>query len=128
MSGRQSRRGHWKWRSRQGWELWVHWSSAVAAAGVTVVANGWLDRAYPHSPPARRLAAAGLAGLAAIGSVAVHEFGHLLAARRLGLDPAAVVVAPLSGGTTIPKSAPTPATEAAFVLAGPAASLAMAGA
>lgn len=128
MSGGRLHGGYWKWRSRQGWELWVHWSCALVAGCVALVADRWLGRTFPGSPPAQRLFVAALAGLVAIASIALHEFGHLLAGRRLGLDPAAMVVTPFAGGTTIPRRAPTPAAEAAFVLAGPATSMAMAGA
>ncbi len=128
MTGQRSREGYWTWRSHHGWELWVHWSCALMAGCVAVVTDRWLDRTYPDSPPARRRFVATLAGLVTIASIALHEFGHLLAARRLGLDPVAMVVAPFAGGTTIPRSAPTPASEAAFVLAGPATSLATAAA
>jgi Zn-dependent protease len=127
MQTERARGGYVTWRSRQGWELWAHWTCALVAGGVAVLADRWLGRNHGDMPAAERRLAAALAGLAAVASVALHELGHLFAARRLGLNPVAVVVAPLAGGTTIPRAAPTPASEAAFVLAGPAASLAAAG-
>ena len=61
--------------------LFIFWTESVAHQGV---ANGPRDLA--------------LVGII-LASVAAHEFGHILAARRYGLIPKAVILLPLTGVT-----------------------------
>lgn len=119
--------GFWKWRSGQGWELWVHWSCALMAAGIGYLYARSYARVDRSFAPLGRWFVAGLGGLIPLASMALHEIGHLLAGRHLGLDPKAIVLTPFAAGTVVPKDAPAPEREAAFALAGPSASIAAAG-
>lgn len=74
----------------------------------------------------RSAAAAALFSAAVLLSVLVHEFGHVLAVRRLLKSPSIVVLWML-GGLTIYRGAPRPGQQAAISLLGPAFSFALGG-
>lgn len=74
----------------------------------------------------RSAAAAALFSGAVLLSVLVHEFGHVLAVRRLLRSPSIVVLWML-GGLTIYRGAPKPGQQAAISLLGPAFSFALGG-
>jgi Zn-dependent protease len=71
-------------------------------------------------------AAAALFSGAVLLSVLVHEFGHVLAVRRL-LHAPSIVVLWMLGGLTIYRGAPRPGQQAAISLLGPAFSFALGG-
>ena len=91
----------------------------------------WTEYNAHHTANGTRdLALAGII-LACVGA---HECGHMLAARRFGLIPKAVILLPLTGVTLYdePREKPQPATlfwkrEIRLALAGPLVSLALAG-
>lgn len=118
-----TRRGYWTWRTPHGWDLLVHWSCAPAAAAVAAVTGIQIAGDYPALTLTSRWFFAALSGVLVSGAVAIHELGHLLMARRLGLEAAGVILRGFSGATVLPRHAPTPAKEALFAVAGPAASL-----
>ena len=118
-----ARRTYWRWHTPQGWNLLVHWSCAPVAAAALALAAIQIGVEHPDLAAASRWFYAGLHGFVLFGSVAVHELGHLLMARRLGLTPTCVVLRGWWGATVLPRPSDTPAKEALFALAGPAASL-----
>lgn len=71
-------------------------------------------------------AAAAIFSGAILVSVLVHEFGHVLAVRRLLHSPSVVVLWML-GGLTIYRGTPRPGYQATISLAGPAFSFALGG-
>ena len=72
------------------------------------------------------LAAGAIFSGAVLVSVLVHEFGHVLAVRRL-LRTQSLVVLWMLGGLTIYRGAPRPGQQAAISLMGPAFSFALGG-
>jgi len=72
------------------------------------------------------LAAGAIFSAAVLISVLVHEFGHVLAVRRL-LKTESLVVLWMLGGLTIYRGAPRPGQQAAISLLGPAFSFALGG-
>src|SRR5271165_2052461 len=96
--------------------LFIFWTESVAHQGV---ANGPRDLA--------------LVGII-LASVAAHECGHILAARRFGLIPKAVILLPLTGVTLFDEShseKPQPAgmlwkREIRLAIVGPLVNLALA--
>lgn len=101
----------------------VHWSWAAALA-VVVAALGALYARATGSGAA--LPAALGAGALLCVSVVLHELGHALAARRLGLPVRAITLVALGGYTEIADECRDPLHELAVALAGPAVSFALA--
>lgn len=58
-------------------------------------------------------------------SVLLHELGHAVTARRLGIEVRGITLEILGGYTEMERDAPTPRAELAVSLAGPAVSLAV---
>jgi len=71
-------------------------------------------------------ASAGIFSVAVILSLLVHEFGHVLAVRRL-LHSESIVLLWMLGGLTIYRGTPRPGQQAAISLLGPAFSFALGG-
>ncbi|HEV8617407.1 MAG TPA: site-2 protease family protein [Methylomirabilota bacterium] len=96
----------------------ISWPLALGLAAWTLA-----DAVLPLAAPGRPLASYVLAGItgAALGllSLALHEFGHCVAARRAGLGVARVTLS-LVGGTCQLSEAPRrPSTELRIAAAGP---------
>ncbi len=91
----------------------------------------WTDYAanQQNANGSRDLALAGII----LACVAIHEYGHILAARRMGLLPKATILLPLTGVTLYDESraekqpAQAFAREVRLALAGPLTNLALAG-
>jgi Zn-dependent protease len=60
-----------------------------------------------------------------LGSVLLHELGHAVAARRLGIGVRGITLEILGGYTEMERDAPNPRVELLVALAGPAVSLAL---
>lgn len=60
-----------------------------------------------------------------LGSVLLHELGHAVAARRLGVGVRGITLEILGGYTEMERDAPNPRVELLVALAGPAVSLAL---
>ncbi|WP_203900168.1 M50 family metallopeptidase [Virgisporangium aliadipatigenens] len=106
-----------------GFPLYLSPSWLLLAFAVTFVYGESLRADRPDLP-----AAGGYAlGLAFVGSlvlsVLLHELGHALAGRRLGIGVRAITLELLGGYTEMEGDAPRPRVEALVSLAGPAASL-----
>ncbi len=61
------------------------------------------------------------------GSVVLHELGHALAARRLGVRPLDILLTPLGGMTRLSRTRWEPGREFWIALAGPVVNLALGG-
>ena len=98
----------------------VHLSMALLAAyaafeGMTAFSNPWLG------------AALSLAGLVIVfTSVLLHEFGHVLMARRFGIKTRSVTLSPLGGIAQLERLPERPQEELRVALAGPAVNVALA--
>ena len=103
----------------------LSWLFGLALATWTF-ADAVLPREAPGHQTSTYLAAGALAALLLLGSIALHETGHWLAARRAGL-PVVGLTLSLIGGALVLGAAPrTAGAEARIALGGPLASLATA--
>jgi Zn-dependent protease len=97
----------------------LHWSWLIYPAGV------WLHMAHESlRRNAMTIAVVFLALL--VFSMLVHEFGHVFAARRCGIDTKRVVIIPV-GMVAQLKTLPKPSHEFWIAIAGPMASFGLAG-
>ncbi|MBI4491881.1 MAG: hypothetical protein HY690_03705 [Chloroflexi bacterium] len=119
-------RGFWRWQAPGGWRLWVHWSCPLFALGLSTMHARRMARQVPELSPGSRLSTALVAGCLPLASMLLHELGHVVAARCVGLRPRAVILTPFAAATIAPEDPSTPARQLAFALAGPAANLGLA--
>ncbi|MCB9791407.1 MAG: site-2 protease family protein [Alphaproteobacteria bacterium] len=71
---------------------------------------------------------AALMGLMLFGSVALHELGHAMAARRFGIRTRSITLYPFGGIAALERSEQSPTEELVIAAAGPAVNLALAAA
>jgi Zn-dependent protease len=105
--------------------LWIHasWFAVLAlAVWVVTVAFG---SALPRLPFLERLAMAVVTGLAFFTCLAVHEVAHAVVARRFGVRVLGITLFLLGGVAEIQGELPSPGSEFAVALAGPATSIAI---
>ncbi len=81
--------------------------------------------AYAQGGPALALTTVGFI-TAIFTCVVLHEFGHILAARRYGIETADVVLLPIGGVARMARMPETPGHEIVVALAGPAVNVAIA--
>lgn len=104
----------------------VSWLAALAL-GTWTFADGLLPAVVDGRTTTAYWTAGAAATLLVLGSLAVHELGHCVVARRHGLVPRRVVLA-VPGGVTELDAEPLPALELRITGGGPLASLAVAAA
>lgn len=114
-------RARWTWRvgAVSGVETRIHWTVALLA--VYFAGNAALSGAG--------LAGAGLAVCAlasVLGFVWLHEFGHVLMARRYGIGTRSITLSPLGGLASLDSLPRTPKQELHVALAGPAVNVVLA--
>lgn len=88
---------------------------------IYVVGQGWWDEG------AHGALAALLALLLVYTSVVLHEFGHALTARKLGIPVRRIVLLPIGGMALLEKLPRNPRKELLIIVAGPAVNFAIAG-
>jgi Zn-dependent protease len=103
--------------------LWIHvsWFAVlVLATWVVTLAYG---SALPRLPLPERLAMAVVTGLAFFACLATHEVAHAVVARRFGVRVLGITLFLLGGVAEIQGELPSPGSEFAVALVGPAASI-----
>jgi Zn-dependent protease len=95
----------------------------ILAVLITITYRGYLAARQPELPDSLAyLVGAGLV-LCLLLSVLLHELGHALTARRLGMGVRGITLELLGGYTELDREAPRPAVELMVSLAGPAVSM-----
>ncbi len=79
----------------------------------------------PGLPVVERLSMAAITGVAFFGCLAVHEVAHAVVARRFGVRVKSITLFLFGGVAEIEGELPTPGSEFAVALAGPATSVAI---
>jgi len=109
-----------------GVRIGANWSLLVVIALIALELDAIVfPRAVPNLSPALYLLAAVVTSLVFIGTIAAHEVGHALVARRQGLAVDSIVLWALGGLTNIEDESPSPGRELLMVGVGPAISLAI---
>lgn len=100
------------------------WGVVLAVAGSAM----FLRITWDGTPPGVAAAVAGVGALLLLAGVLVHEIGHAVAARRVGVEVRGVSLVLLGGYTEVLGEPDRPAADLAVAAAGPVATLALAAA
>ena len=112
--------------SLAGIPLWIH-ASWFAVLGLVVWSvTDEYGAALPELPLVERLAMALVTGLAFFACLAAHEVAHAVVARRFAVRVRGITLFLLGGVAEIEGELPSPGSEFAVALAGPAVSVAIA--
>ena len=105
--------------------LWIHvsWFAVLVLVVWTVTVE--FGEVLPGLPVVERLAMAAITGVAFFGCLAVHEVAHAVVARRFGVRVKSITLFLFGGVAEIDGELPTPGSEFAVALAGPATSVAI---
>ena len=101
----------------------VTWPPVVGLVAWTLAAEHF-PLVVPGLPPAVRWAAAAVGALGLFASVTVHEFGHILVARRNGVGTRRVTLFCFGGVAVLEDEPPGPGAEFRIAVGGPAVSVA----
>jgi Zn-dependent protease/CBS domain-containing protein len=110
---------------------WVYTIGRVAGTEIKVHLTfvlflaWWTLLGYREAGPSGALAAAVLL-LALFGCIVLHEFGHILMARRFGVRTPDVILLPIGGVARLERIPDEPRQELLIALAGPAVTAALA--
>lgn len=113
----------------------MRWSYTIGRIGGTeikvhvtflLIVGWWALIGYSQGGPAAALTSA-LALLALFACILLHEFGHILMARRYGVRTPDVILLPIGGVARLERIPDEPKQELLIALAGPAVTLAIAG-
>ena len=108
-----------------GIQLWIHISwFGVLGLVIWSVAAGFAE-ALPELPAAERFAMAVVTGMGFFTCLAIHEIAHAVVARRFGVEVLGITLFMLGGVAEIRGELPSPGSEFAVALAGPATSVAI---
>ena len=106
--------------------LWIHLSWFAVLGLVVWSVTDEFGAALPDLPLAERFVMASITGLAFFACLAVHEVAHAVVARRFGVRVRGITLFLLGGVAEIDGELPSPRSEFAVALAGPATSVAIA--
>ena len=105
--------------------LWLHvsWFAVLGLVVWSVAVE--FGEVLPGLPLIERLAMAAITGLAFFACLAIHEVAHAVVARRFGVRVKSITLFLFGGVAEIEGELPTPGSEFAVALAGPATSVAI---
>jgi len=110
-----------------GIRITANWTVLVIAALVTATVGGTLlPRAVDELNPAAAWALGLLSALLLLGSIAAHELGHAITARRAGITTDEITLWLFGGVAKLTADATTPSDEMRIAVAGPAVSATLA--
>jgi len=112
--------------SLAGIPLWIHVSWFAVLGLVVWSVTEEFGAALPELPLAERLAMGSVTGIAFFTCLAVHEVAHAVVARRFSVRVRGITLFLLGGVAEIEGELPTPGSEFAVALAGPATSVVIA--
>ncbi|HYN68720.1 MAG TPA: site-2 protease family protein [Candidatus Eisenbacteria bacterium] len=110
-----------------GIEIRVQLGWIIVLALIAVLAVNELETVEPTLGDAGRWLVAGLVALGFFCSAVIHDLAHALVARRRGVEVPSIAVSFFGGSTPLDPTAPNARDELATAVAGPAASIALAG-
>ena len=113
----------------------MHWSFPIGRVNGTVVRIhftfliflAWIVLAANAANGAKAALSAGLFFVLLFASVLLHEFGHILVARRFGVRTPTVTLLPIGGVAQMERIPEQPSQELLIALAGPAVNLVIGG-
>ena len=106
--------------------MWIHVSWFAVFGLVVWTTTDEFGAALPELPLVERLAMASVMGIAFFACLAVHEVAHAVVARRFAVRVRGITLFLLGGVAEIDGELPSPGSEFAVALAGPATSVVIA--
>ena len=105
--------------------LWVHFSWFLVLGLAVWAVTDEYGVVLPRLPLIERLVMAAVTGVVFFACLAVHEVAHAVVARRFGVRVRGITLFLLGGVAEIEGELPSPGSEFAVALAGPATSIAI---
>src|SRR3954451_16318198 len=109
---------------------WTYTIGRIAGTAIKVhvtfllILGWWALMGYSEGGPGAALTSA-LALLALFACILLHEFGHILMARRFGVRTPDAILRPIGGLARLERTPDEPRQELLIALAGPAVTLAI---